>query len=49
METSDLQCYALDMEQRHLLSIIQNKTITLEWLETDRPAVNIGKVSYMRS
>lgn len=49
MKTSDLQCYALDMEPGHLLSVIQTKTITLAWLETDRPAGNIGKVSYMRS
>lgn len=49
MKTSDLQRYALDMEVRQLLSIIQNKTITLEWLETDRLAGNIGKVSYMTS
>lgn len=43
MKTSDLQCYALDIELRHLLSITQNKTITVEWLETDRPAGNFVK------
>lgn len=43
MKPGDLQCYTLDVELRQLLSIIQNKTVTLEQLETDRPARNFRK------
>lgn len=43
MKNSDLHCYALDVELGHL-SNIQNEDITLEWLETDRPAKIMAKL-----
>lgn len=43
MKPNDLQCYALDAELKHLPSIIQNKTLILECLETGRYSGNFGK------
>lgn len=43
MKTSDLQCYALDVELEHL-SVIPNEDITLEWLETELPAEIMAKL-----
>lgn len=43
MKPSDLQCYALDVELRHLPSIIQNKPIILEHMKTDRHSRNFSK------